>query len=166
MQQSTLNRGISQDEHSAIRTALEDWADALRHKQAERVTAHHVAGFVQFSLAPPLVATASKAGLNAWFDTWAGPLGLEVRDLEIATGGDIAFCHSLNRMQGRKVGGETVDLWFRQTLCFRRTGQGWKFAHQHQSVPFYMDGSYRAAVDLTPDGGTKSAAPAASAPRP
>lgn len=28
---------------------------------------------------------------------------------------------------------------------------GWKIAHTHSSVPFYMEGSYRAAVDLHPD---------------
>ena len=26
----------------------------------------------------------------------------------------------------------------------------WKIAHEHTSVPFYMDGSFRAAVDLEP----------------
>jgi hypothetical protein len=25
-----------------------------------------------------------------------------------------------------------------------------KIAHEHESVPFYMDGSFKAAVDLTP----------------
>jgi PhnB protein len=26
----------------------------------------------------------------------------------------------------------------------------WKIVHEHSSTPFYMDGSYRAAVDLKP----------------
>jgi ketosteroid isomerase-like protein len=26
----------------------------------------------------------------------------------------------------------------------------WRIVHDHSSVPFYMDGSYRAAVDLKP----------------
>jgi ketosteroid isomerase-like protein len=38
----------------------------------------------------------------------------------------------------------------RATLCFRREGDEWKIAHAHTSVPFHMDGSFRAAVDLTP----------------
>ena len=42
------------------------------------------------------------------------------------------------------------EVWFRQTLCFRKIRGAWKIAHQHESVPFYMDGSYRAAVDLEP----------------
>ena len=26
----------------------------------------------------------------------------------------------------------------------------WKIMHEHSSVPFYMDGSFKAAVDLKP----------------
>jgi ketosteroid isomerase-like protein len=54
-------------------------------------------------------------------------------------------------LSGTKTDGEKADVWwFRQTLCFRRSGGEWRIAHQHESVPFYMDGSYRAAVDLKP----------------
>jgi PhnB protein len=41
----------------------------------------------------------------------------------------------------------------RSTLAFRKVGAAWKIAHGHSSVPFLMDGSYRAATDLTPGGG-------------
>jgi PhnB protein len=41
-------------------------------------------------------------------------------------------------------------VWFRLTLGLRKLGGEWKIAHHHESVPFYMDGSYRAAVDLVP----------------
>ncbi|WP_446719495.1 hypothetical protein [Inquilinus sp. OTU3971] len=32
----------------------------------------------------------------------------------------------------------------------RRAADGWVIVHEHESVPFYMDGSLRAAVDLKP----------------
>ena len=51
-------------------------------------------------------------------------------------------------MSGTKVDGEEVSLWFRNTSCFRRNGGTWQVVHSHDSVPFYMDGSFRAAVDL------------------
>ena len=44
-------------------------------------------------------------------------------------------------------------MWMRSTLAFRRAGGAWKIAHGHSSVPFRMDGSYRAATDLQPDEG-------------
>jgi PhnB protein len=73
----------SKTEEAAIRAVIEDWANALRSKNAARVMSHGVAGMVQFSLAPPLVADGSGVNdLQTWFETWQGPLGYEFRDLE------------------------------------------------------------------------------------
>jgi PhnB protein len=134
-----------------IRAVIDDWAAALRNKNAEGVVRHHAADYVQFSLAPPLISTAADAkGLQEWFATWRGPLGYEMRELSITAGEDTAFCHSLNRLSGTKTDGERADIWFRHTLGLRKIGGAWKIVHEHESVPFYMDGSYKAAVDLKP----------------
>ena len=53
-------------------------------------------------------------------------------------------------MTGTSNSGEQVRLWYRQTLSFRKTDGAWKVTHEHDSVPFYMDGSFRAAIDLKP----------------
>jgi PhnB protein len=53
-------------------------------------------------------------------------------------------------MTGTKTDGERVDLWFRFTVGLRRTAVGWQITHEHESTPFYMDGSGLAATDLTP----------------
>jgi PhnB protein len=106
---------------------------------------------VHFSLAPPLVSTDSDArALRAWFDTWQGSLDYELRDLHITAGDATAFCHGLARLGGTKTDGQQNELWFRQTLCLRKVADAWKITHQHESVPFYMDGSLKAAVDLRP----------------
>jgi PhnB protein len=134
-----------------IRAIVDRWAKAIRAKDADGVLSHHAAGAVTFDLAPPLVSTgADAAGLQAWFATWTGPVGYVIRDLHVAAGEDTAFCHSLNQLSGTQNRGEKVEMWFRQTLCLRNIGGEWRIAHQHESVPFYMDGSYRAAVDLKP----------------
>jgi ketosteroid isomerase-like protein len=62
----------------------------------------------------------------------------------------VAFCHGLTHMTGTKTDGAQVDLWFRSTVGLRRTAAGWQITHEHESTPFYMDGSDRAATDLTP----------------
>jgi PhnB protein len=85
-----------------------------------------------------------------WFDTWSSPIGYDLHDPELATAGDVAFAHGLAHMTGTKTDGESVDLWFRTTLGLRRRGAAWKIVHIHESVPFLMDGSLRAAVDLQP----------------
>jgi ketosteroid isomerase-like protein len=68
----------------------------------------------------------------------------------IEAGDDVAFCHGLTHMTGTKTDGELVDLWFRSTVGLRRTAAGWQITHEHDSTPFYMDGSGRAATDLRP----------------
>ena len=88
-------------------------------------------------------------GLENWFKTWNGGIGYEIRDLEIVAGDGVAFSHSLNHLSGTQ-GGRKADVWFRSTLGFRKIGSEWKIVHEHESVPFLMDGSDKAALDLKP----------------
>jgi ketosteroid isomerase-like protein len=30
--------------------------------------------------------------------------------------------------------GQHTDLWFRQTMCFRKVGGEWRIAHEHDSA--------------------------------
>ena len=134
----------------AVKQAIQARNAALSAKDVAAVMASGAAGFVSYNLAPPLKSTDGKAGLQGWLATWDGPIGLESRDLKITAGDDVAFAHGLVHMTGRKTDGEIVDLWFRETYGLKLTGRGWKIIHEHGSVPFYMDGSFRAAVDLKP----------------
>lgn len=144
---------IGSDE-ARIGSTIDDWARALREKDADRVLFHHTAGFVQFSLAPPLQYVAEdardKKNLQEWFATWEGAISYEIHDLRIKAGENVAFSYSLNRMSGTKADGARSELWFRVTLCFEKIDDEWKIAHEHDSVPFYMDGTAKAAIDLEP----------------
>jgi PhnB protein len=137
-----------------IRKVIERQAQAIHDKDAEAVIACYALDSVIFDLAPPLQnpqsGTENEAGLNEWFATWRGPIGYETRDITISATDDLAFAHGFVRISGTKVGGEWNDIWARQTLCLRKLGGAWKIAHEHTSVPFYMDGSDKAAVDLKP----------------
>jgi ketosteroid isomerase-like protein len=137
-------------DEAKIRNLINERAKAIHAKNAGGVVSCQTPDYVKFSLAPPLAHTTDAKGLNAWFSTWQGPIGSEARDLKIAASGDTAFSYGLSRMTGTKADGEKIDLWFRETLCFRKIDGAWKIAHEHTSVPFYMDGSFRAAVDLKP----------------
>ena len=134
----------------AVRTVMAAWAQALRNKDAAGVTACQADDMVLYGLAPPLVSGAGARSLQAWFDTWDGPIGYDFVDVTVAVGGDIAFSHGLSHMTGTKTDGEVVDLWFRHTLGLRRQDGGWKVVHEHESVPFLMDGSFKAALNLKP----------------
>ena len=137
----------------AIRCVIDSWTKALHDKDAASVTACFGHDPVVYSLAPPLVASEGDddgEGLQDWFDTWSSPIGYAFRNLAIAAAGDVAFAHGLAHMTGTKTDGGTPDLWFRCTLGLRKLSGAWKIVHQHESVPFLMDGSFKAAVDLQP----------------
>jgi ketosteroid isomerase-like protein len=136
-----------------IRERIEAWATALRAKDVEGVMSHYAPEVLVFDLPPPLRyvgADVYRRSWEEWFATFEGPVGYEIRDLSITTGGDVAFCHSVNRISGKRTNGEETDVWVRATVGYRRIDAKWMVTHEHVSVPFYMDGSDRAAIDLKP----------------
>jgi uncharacterized protein (TIGR02246 family) len=138
-------------DEAKIRALIDQRSRALHAKDAQAMLACLTTDFVAFSLAPPLVSAMTSAqAYEDWFATWRGPIGTEIRDLTITVSGDLGISHSLNLMTGTSSGGHEVRLWYRQTLVLRKADGTWKIAHAHDSVPFLMDGSFRAAIDLTP----------------
>lgn len=138
-------------EEVAVRAVIDAWTAAVAAKDAARVAAVVADDLTLYSLAPPLGTTGSDGeGLQAWFDTWSGPIGYDLVDPAVAMAGDVAFAHGLAHMTGTKTDGETADLWFRCTLGLRKRDGAWTIVHEHESVPFLMDGSLKAAVDLRP----------------
>lgn len=138
-------------DEAAIRSLIDQHAKALYVKDAAAVIGCFTPDYVAFTLEPPLVsAMTSPKQYDAWFATWQGPISTEIRDLDIAVGGDVGVSRSLNRMSSRTLDGEDVEFWYRQTLGFRKVDGAWKIAHMHSSMPFYMDGSFLAATDLKP----------------
>jgi ketosteroid isomerase-like protein len=77
------------------------------------------------------------------------PLDYEVRDLSVTTGGDVAFSHSLNHIDGTTKDGQRIEMFWRSTVGFRKIDGQWIATHQHSSVPFDPE-SGRASVDLRP----------------
>ena len=136
-----------------IRQVIEERIAALRAKDAAAAVARLADDVVTFELAPPLAlapgAAADADGLAAWLDGFA-ELDVEVRDMRIEADSTAGFAYALHHLTGTRVGGQPVSLWMRSTLCFRRDISGWIIVHAHSSVPFHMDGSFRAATDLEP----------------
>jgi ketosteroid isomerase-like protein len=136
-----------------IRELIERRAEALRSKQAADFLSCHADDMVKFDLAPPLrsvgPAALDKQKLEAWLASWDGRIGYENSELEVAASANLAFCHALLRVSGVKTDGTRHDIWTRQTLGLRKRNGAWTIVHDHISVPFHMDGSVRAAIDLT-----------------
>ena len=164
MDTKTKRQTTGRAEESAIRSLLDDWAAAHRAKDAGRMMAHYAERNVQFILAPPLQFSGENAwdqdAVAKWLSTFKGPIEYDMRDVEIAAGDDVAFCHFLSRLGATpaepihspdgEVYSGSFEMWSRVTLGLRKIDGRWLVTHVHSSVPFYMDGSFRAAVDLQP----------------
>jgi ketosteroid isomerase-like protein len=136
---------------AAIEKMIKEWTHAIGAKDADAIAKFFTKDVVSFDLAPPLKNVGfDRKMMEDWFKTWQSSIGYEVTDQVIEVGDTIAVARSLDHMTGIKTGGEKVDVWTRSTVCFRKEGQDWKVMHVHSSVPFHMDGSFKAAVDLQP----------------
>jgi ketosteroid isomerase-like protein len=145
---------LDMTDEEAVRALIEARADAMRRKDAAAAIALLADDIVAFEMVPPLAlpasAARSEAAMAAWFASWDGPITVEIRDLTVHVGGDIAYAHSLNRLAGARVGGAQTDIWMRSTLGFRRTADDWRIVHGHTSVPFDPADGFKARLDLKP----------------
>jgi ketosteroid isomerase-like protein len=137
-----------------IRALLHARASAIHAKNAGAALAPYAPGIVKFDLAPPLATIGPRAldlpNIEDWFATWRGPIGYDLYDLRITVSHDLAFCTGFVRISGTKTDGASNDIWVRQTTCLSLIDGMWRIVHEHSSVPFYMDGSFKAAIDLKP----------------
>ena len=145
---------VRRADEAEIRRIIQVVAQAMHDKDVGALLADSTPELLTFDLAPPLLSRGlDRKGAQAWFDTWDGPIDFEIRDLEVTVGDEVAFATSLNRIGGAPAdGGGRSDTWARTTIGLVKRDGRWLVTHRHESVPFYMDGSVKAALDLKPDG--------------
>jgi uncharacterized protein (TIGR02246 family) len=139
-------------DEAQIRELIDRWLKALRTKDLDGIMSCYSLDVLLFDLLPPLRyagADAYRKNWAEWFATFEGPVGYEVRDLTVTTGDNVAFSHSVNRISGKRTDGKDSDTWVRSTVCYSKADGKWMVAHEHVSVPYYME-SGKAAVDLKP----------------
>ncbi|MGJ3245166.1 MAG: YybH family protein [Elainellaceae cyanobacterium] len=140
-------------EEIQLRQLINNWLAALRAKDVDALMTHYAPKLLLYDLDPPLVhhgADTYHKSWQEWFASIQGDVGYEIRNLNLSVGDDVAFSTSINQMSGVKTTGEPFDIWVRMTVGYRKEDGRWRVVHEHISVPFYMDGSFKAAVDLEP----------------
>jgi ketosteroid isomerase-like protein len=137
-----------------IREVIEGRAARLSEGDVRGFLAYSAPEVVTYSLAPPLgerVDSTDPTPLEQWLASFEAPPRREVTQLEITTDGDVAFATSIDSMSATPKGTtDAFTLWYRVTLGLRRVDGRWLVVHEHESVPFLMDGSFAAAIDLKP----------------
>lgn len=137
---------------SEVRTLLENWSEAARTKDIDRLTSLYSPDIVYFDVVPPLQFTGSTAvrgNFLRWFDGFQGSIGQEIRDSHILASGDLATAYMLIRASGTLKDGREVGYWVRATICCERSNNTWLITHEHVSLPFDFE-SGTAAMDLVP----------------
>ncbi|HEV7581139.1 MAG TPA: nuclear transport factor 2 family protein [Mycobacterium sp.] len=139
-----------------VHAVLDELAAACSAHDADGLFALYSDDVVAYSLAPPLeqgshTSYGTVDGIRAWFAGFDGPVQITYRDPIVSQDGDLAFAHTLAKMTVTPAGQrESISIWYRATFGLRRIDGAWRITHRHDSTPFYMDGSYRAATDLEP----------------
>jgi ketosteroid isomerase-like protein len=124
-----------------IRAGLEARVAAVRAKDVEALLAWYAPEAVTFDLVPPTFsrgAGAVRERVQAWFASFRTAIEYEVRDVSVFVAGGVAFDHHLTHVAGTSTSGARIEMWFRETVGYRKVGDRWFVVHQHSSVPVDM----------------------------
>jgi PhnB protein len=132
---------VDMDASNQILRNIDARVRAVRAKDVRGLLAGYAGDVQTFDLVPPLEVRGARAverRVRDWFDSFATEIDYELREIVLETSQDVAFDHHLVHVRGDAVTGEHVDMWFRETVGYRRFGDAWKVVHQHSSLPIDM----------------------------
>ncbi len=150
--QGTSTMHVFARDDAGIRAGIDARIRAVREKDVEGLMAHYTADVATFDMLEPLAnigADAVRKRVTDWFASFATPIDYEVAEVTLAVSLDVAFDHHFTRVRGTTKAGNEVDMWFRETIGYRKVNGAWKVAHQHSSAPLRMPGG-TARFDLRP----------------
>src|SRR6266850_7001563 len=122
------------NDEAEIRQLLNRWGKAFRAKDINGIMSIYAPGdtLVAFDIVPPLQYRgwdAYKKDYEDFLAQYQGPLDLEVRDLQITTGDNVAFIHAVERISGTLKTGQKSEVWVRATECYRKINGHWLAVH-------------------------------------
>jgi uncharacterized protein (TIGR02246 family) len=135
-----------------IRELIENKLEAVRAKDIDGATSGYAPDVLSFDVVNPLRyfgAAAIRKRLEEWFSSFQGSIDLELGDLSITVGDAVAFSHCLSHVSATTTDGRKLDMWWRETSCYRKIDGKWLITHQHSSVPFDVE-SGKASLGLKP----------------
>ena len=132
MSSATLHAPVSTSaDEGQILAVVQNLRQAQLDKDVALFAAQFAPNAAIYNLAPPLVHHGiDSQEKQDWFDSWATPIEIDSRDLNVIVSGDFAVCHGFLHMSGTKRGADRpVNFWMRETLCLRRQGSVWQIVH-------------------------------------
>lgn len=145
---------MADTDEQVILQLLNERDTANQRRDAAAVLAPLDNHYVAYDFPPPLQSvgdgTRDTKALDAWFDTWEGPVTIELVQPTVLVDGDLAVVFGLGRLRGVKKDSGPMDHWNRRTIALCRVDGAWRIVHEHNSYPIKMDGTFRAATELKP----------------
>lgn len=135
-----------------IRALIEARSTAIQAGDIDAMVADLAEDVVSYDVTDPLRSEGkgpSRKRATEWLAAYDGKVSWENRDVQITADGNVAFSHGLSHVMGNLKTGAKIDMWFRTTLGFRRTGDHWLITHEHSSSPFDPE-SGKASLGLKP----------------
>jgi ketosteroid isomerase-like protein len=137
---------------SDVGVLFDQRSEAIWEKDVERLVSLYSPDIVYFDLVPPLQyvgADALRERFLDWFESFEGPIGQEISELNVVESEETAIAHMLIRASGTLRNGQEVGYWVRTTDGCLRSNDEWLITHEHVSLP--VDPMSRSAVmDLVP----------------
>ena len=121
--------------------ALEDGVTAaFKAKDVNAMMALYTpdSAMVVFDASTPLQYTGADAYKKDWQDFFAmypGAADFSITNLDITTGGTIAYSHSIQHASLTDKDGKKMDLTVRVTDGYKKVNGKWLISHEHVSVP-------------------------------
>jgi ketosteroid isomerase-like protein len=91
-----------------------------------------------FDVIPPRQYVGAAAYREDWKGVLAsfnGPITADISNLNITSGNNLGFGHSIQHFSGTDRSGKNIDWTLRVTDCYRKINGKWLIVHEHYSVP-------------------------------
>ena len=134
MADNSLTKSTNEDQ---VRELVENWAQAVRNKDIEKILAHHSDDVVMFDVPKPFVSI----GINAYSKTWDTffaftKLGVfEIQESKVIADENVAFCFATMKCADKSNSEDFVELDFRLTIGLQKINDNWTIVHEHHSIP-------------------------------
>ena len=132
--------GTQTQDKKDVEALIESWVVAARIGDVKTILGLYTPDILAFDA----IGSLQFKGTDAYRKHWeicmshmsGGEMIMEVHELDVHVGGDIAFAHYVSLCGGTDENGKEQTGWMRATVCCQKTANGWRICHEHYSAPF------------------------------
>jgi uncharacterized protein (TIGR02246 family) len=134
----------SADAPAEIRALEDRFVAAFKAKDVDAIMKAYAPDrtLVVFDVVPPRQYVGAAAYRKDWqtlFDSFDGPITVELTDLDAVTDRNLAYSYSIQHVAGTDKHGKKLDLTVRVTDVYRKAHGRWQIIHEHVSVPVDLE---------------------------